>query len=414
MQFKAPSGELIKAFLPKIDECRPKQSKARLNKLLSFIYNDLFEADRYVSKRINSNCLKAQIHRLNDDSKKPKIYFSRFFPKHIREYINTTEKHQLIYNCDIDGRKISIYFTIFSEDELGNLDEYDKYAKFMYMWLYICGLYSLKKCAKTLDIYIYLTPFTKSLPETSTSTLGPDHVNTAFTLACAPNSEMVIFRSEEWMKVFIHETFHTYGLDFSSHDSHIIKKSVQDIFPIDSEFNVEEAYAETWSRIINSAFCSYNSLVNKKDTKTFFLYMDFSLRMERIFSLYQCEKVLRFMGLTYDDLHSSKEKSAYLRKNFYREKTNVFAYYVLTAVFMDNYLGFLQWCDDNNTAFMQFNCTHKNMENFSKYIEDNYDSKSFKSGLECVGKIGRRKGSKKTDELATLLKTTRMSVIDTI
>ena len=414
MQFKAPSGELIKSFLPKIDECGPKQSKTRLNKLLSLIYNDLYESDLYMSSRIDSSCLKAQIHRVDNNSKKPKIYFSRFFPKHVREYIKTTEKHQLVYSCDIDGRKISIYFTIFSEDELANLDEYDKYAKFMYMWLRICGLYSLKKCAKTLDVYIYLTPFMKFLPEADTSTLGPDNVNTAFTLACSPNSEMVIFRREEWMKVFIHETFHTYGLDFSSHDSNIIKKSVKEIFPIDSEYNIEEAYAETWARIINSAFSSYNSLVDKKDTKTFFLYMDFSLRMERLFSLYQCEKVLRFMGLTYDDLHSSEEKSAYLRGNFYREKTNVFAYYVLTAVFMDDYLGFLQWCEDNNTAFMQFNSTHRNMEKFSKFIEDNYDSESFKSGLKCVGKIGRRKRAKKSDKLETLLRTTRMSIIDTV
>jgi len=414
MQFKAQSGELIKSFLPKIDECRPKQSKTRLNKLLLLIYNDLYESDRYVSERIDSNCLKAQIRRLDNDSKKPKIYFSRFFPKHVREHIKTTEKHQLVYSCDIDGRKISIYFTIFSEDELADLDKYDEYAKFMYMWLYVRSLYSRKKCAKTLDIYIYLTPFTKSLPDTNTSTLGPDNVNTAFTLACSPNSEMVIFRREEWKKVFIHETFHTYGLDFSSHDSNIIKKSVSEIFPIDSEYDIEEAYAETWARIINSAFCSYNSLVDKKDTKTFFLYMDFSLRIERLFSLYQCEKVLRFMGLTYEDLHSSEEKSAYLRGNFYREKTNVFAYYVLTAVFMDNYLGFLQWCSDNNTAFMQFNCTHKNMEKFSEFIEDNYDSETFKSGLECVKKIGRRKRGKKSDKLATLLQTTRMSIIDTV
>ena len=153
---------------------------------------------------------------------------------------------------------------------MADLDKYDEYAKFMYMWLYVCSLYSRKKCAKTLDIYIYLTPFTKSLPDTNTSTLGPDNVNTAFTLACSPNSEMVIFRREEWKKVFIHETFHTYGLDFSSHDSNIIKKSVSEIFPIDSEYDIEEAYAETWARIINSAFCSYNSLVDKKDTKTFF------------------------------------------------------------------------------------------------------------------------------------------------
>jgi hypothetical protein len=414
MQFKAPSGDLIKQFLPKIDECRTKQSKTRLNKLLSIIYNDLCEGDSYVSSRIGSGCLKAQIHRLNNDSKKPKIYFSRFFPKHVREYIKTTEKHQLVYNCDIKGRKISIYFTIFSEDELANLEEYDRHAKFIYMWLYVCSLYSRKECAKTLDIYIYLTPFTKTLPSTNTSTLGPDNVNTAFTLACSPNSEMVIFRSEEWKKVFIHETFHSYGLDFSSHDSLDVKDSVKKIFPIDSEYNIEEAYAETWARIINSAFSSYDSLDDKKDVKTFQLYMDFSLRMERLFSLYQCDKVLRFMGLTYEDLHGSEEKSAYLRGNFYREKTNVFAYYVLTAVFMNDYLGFLQWCSDNNTSFMQFNCTHKNMENFSEFIEDIYDSESFKSGLKCVGSIGRRKRSKKTDKIDTLLETTRMSIIDTV
>ena len=84
MQFKAQTGELIKSFLPKIDECRTKQSKTRLNKLLLLIYNDLYESDRYVSECIDSNCLKAQIHRLDNDSKKPKIYFSRFFPKHVR------------------------------------------------------------------------------------------------------------------------------------------------------------------------------------------------------------------------------------------------------------------------------------------------------------------------------------------
>lgn len=120
------------------------------------------------------------------------------------------------------------------------------------------------------------------------------------------------------------------------------------------------------------------------------------------------------MGLTYDDLHGSEERSAYLRKNLYREKTNVFAYYVLTAVFMNNYFGFLQWCSDNNTAFMQFNGTHRNMEKFSKFIEDNYDNETFKSGLECVRKIGRRKRSKKSDKIDMLLQTTRMSVIDTV
>jgi hypothetical protein len=249
----------------------------------------------------------------------------------------------------------------------------------------------------------------KFLPNSSTSTLGESEVNTAFTLQCAPNGEMVIFRSEEWFKVFIHETFHTYGLDFNTNDSPLAKERVKALFPIDSDYNIEEAYAETWARILNCAVSSYDSLNDKKDTKTYLLYMDFSLKIERLFSLYQCDKVLRFMGLTYKDLCGDGERSAYLRKNFYREKTNVFAYYILTAIFMNDYGGFLKWCATNNIAFMRFNNTHRNFDKFADFIEKEHNTKSLHDGLDSVKKIGRRR---KSSGVEGLINTTRMSIIE--
>ena len=56
------------------------------------------------------------------------------------------------------------------------------------------------------------------------------------------------------------------------------------------------------------------------------------------------------------------------------------------------------------------------MEKFSKFIEeDNYDSETFKSGLKCVAN-DRSVGSvvKIQINFATLLQTTRMSIIDTV
>ena len=50
-------------------------------------------------------------------------------------------------------------------------------------------------------MFFYLTPFRKWLPKEATVILGPPHVNSAFSSVCAPNSEIVMFRREEWLKV---------------------------------------------------------------------------------------------------------------------------------------------------------------------------------------------------------------------
>ena len=253
MQLSEESGKIIKLILPKLKECmtyriedknKNKLFKKSLNKMLTVLYNDILAGNNYVKHQLASDCMAASLKMLGPANKgpnKPEIYSSRFFPENIRKYIEETGKYQLTYQCSIKGRKITIYFTLFSEDDLTSLEKYDNYAHMMYTWLYICDLYSFKKCANTLSIYVYQTPFKKNLPEKTTTTLGTSHVNTAFTLNCAVNGEMVLFREEEWMKVFIHETFHSYGLDFGTYTAISIKSYVRNIFPIDSDFNIEGA-----------------------------------------------------------------------------------------------------------------------------------------------------------------------------
>ena len=421
MFIKKTSGEFINSFIPTFKKNKKSSPKSKeYNNILKILYNDIYTA--YINPR-KTSCKKSNLNKITikEVSKKPEMYNSntRFFPLEIKKYINENEKYQLIYNCKVGGRDIRIYFTLFKEDDLLELDKYTEYVNMMYMWLEICASYSMKHCANTLDIYIYQTPFSKTLPNLVSTTIGADNVNTAFTTWCSPKSEIVIYRDEEWFKVFIHETFHTYGLDFgiNNHISSNLQKTLQSLFPIDSDFDATEAYAETWARIINCAFCSFNSLGNKKEYTLFKDYMNFCIEFERIFSLYQCNKILNFMGLSYEDLHGDKERHAYLRKNLYRENTHVFAYYVLTSIFLNNYSGFLEWCYTHNPSLLQFNNTEPTINAFAEYIENNYNTPLFNASINNMNQLYNTFGNtldknKNKYKYKKLLTSSRMSMIE--
>lgn len=406
MEFNKDSAIIVKAIVSKFDECQPEKFseqtfKNNLSKLLAVLYNDIEEGYNYVENRRLSGCFKGRILR---EIVKPDIYDSSFIPNYIRKYIQENCHQQMEYSCRIEKHDICIRVMLFNNEEL---DKLDQYMKFVYTWLFICykysDKYSDKICADKLNIYLYLTPFKKYLPERLTDILDVENVNTALTLRCAPKGEIIIFRNEEWMKVFIHETFHSFGLDLSHHANNTLKEKVKNMFPIDSDFAISEAYAETWARIMNAAFTSYNSMKkSNRNKKDFALYMTFSLQTERLFALEQINKVLGFMGLNYEILCGNKESDAYLRKNLYREKTHVFPYYILCGVFMNNFYEFLLWCKNNNLKFLNFRET--NIDKFGKFIEENYQDETLLEGLKCQI-LKKRKNN-------FIVNTTRMSAIE--
>jgi hypothetical protein len=269
-------------------------------------------------------------------------------------------------------------------------------------------------------------------------------------MSCVPDGEIIIFREEEWFKVFIHETFHAYGLDFGIKDPKKLFSVLRKTFPIKSDFDVNEAYTETWARIINCALYSFFSLDNRKDTviskEQFLLYTDFSLQLERIFAIYQMNKVLNFMGLNYKDLYEMNERSSYFREQLYKENTHVFGYYILTSIFLNGYRQFITWCHANNVVmgannvvmgannvvmgannvvmgannvvmgannvnanngFMKFNCEDKSFQKIGEYIKSTYKDKELSRAIEAVQKLKIN-----TNKYKELLYTTRMSVID--
>ena len=374
------------------------------------LFHDLLEADKYIKNTLITTTAYTSAEQTPSLSNN-----SRFFPKAIRKYIKATPYSLTKYSCQIKGRENHVYFYAFNKEEEDKEREKDKIEilknkkeqiHLLFTWLYICIKYAEQKCAKELNIHIYLTPFKKTLPDKKTTVLSAEHVNTAFTYCCKPAGDITIFRAEEWFKVFLHESFHAYNLDFGlAPDSTALRKIMDSAFPVKSDYNINEAYTETWARIINCALFSFASLKKRDKTlDTFFTYMDFCLQLERLFSLYQMNKILNFMGLSYSDISSSQ---AFLKQHLYKEDTHVFGYYILTALFLQDYKAFMQWCLLNNSDknLMKFQCHSESFRKMGTYIQRIYTDPTLLR-LNAVLQTLPTKPS------ADLTKTTRMAMID--
>jgi hypothetical protein len=131
-----------------------------------------------------------------------------FIPREIQLYIEQT----YLWEFRVAARHIKLYISV-ARGEVAPAHEATKVAE----WLNIAATAAPAECSAEMDIYIYLTDLKKELPTRADGgAVREKHANTAFTTSCRKNTEIHLFRREEWLKVFIHETFHAMGLDFSA------------------------------------------------------------------------------------------------------------------------------------------------------------------------------------------------------
>ena len=423
MQFSNTSQEYFNFFIEHFNKCiiKNKESEQKIqNKIFNKLFLDIREADKYV-KTLNAfdNCLSGIV--LDIKSKKglafPSTYSNDYFPQEIRKVIETKTVNKILYYCVLNERKITLTFFTFKNET--NFAIYDKYAKQVFMLIAILTHYSSSECSKSLNIFIYLTDFKRIIPDNNYTILGSYNVNGGFTTTCDKNSEIVVYRKEEWFKVLIHETFHNLGLDFSKMNTNQFHSKIKQLFPINSKFNIFESYCEFWARILNSAFCSYNVIDNKNDKDAFKTFLDFFIQIERLFSLFQCNKILNFLGISYQNLYETDNGSHIARENLYKEKTNVFAYYIVTAFLLDNYVNVINWCNKNNLSCFKFNNSQRNLDLFYNLIENSYKRNEFLKNLMCVSNYASKlnKKTNKNNKLANnqinnIFKTTRMTIME--
>jgi hypothetical protein len=241
-----------------------------------------------------------------------------------------------------------------------------KYLYFIKLVLWMCVKSATKQHDK-IDIKIILTPISKTYP---TVPIEPSSINSGQT---DPNkNEIIIFRKEEWLKVFIHECFHLFCLDFCDVQFNAVPL-FKKMYHIDSEFLIFESFTELWARTINVSIISYHT----KDNITYEEYEELvkiNLQVERIYCIAQMNHVLNNMGYTYEDL-------IYFKKPILQEKTNFFCYYVLSGVLFYYYDDTMKWFMKNN-SFVQFSKSKVHL--FFQFIKQIHNRPDF---LQFIKKI---------------------------
>jgi hypothetical protein len=250
----------------------------------------------------------------------------------------------------------------------------------IYMWLSIATsfLHKNTKCSKIVNIYLFLTDHKKILPTNEQTNISYINVNTAFTTGCIDSeTSIMVYREEEWFKVFMHETMHNLGLDFNEKNSPHINALIHQTFPISvPDIRLYETYAEMWANIMNILFVVYfTDIPAKKGRLPIVRWTQLftkRLYLEQLFSLFQATKILVYHKMKYSDLFVA-EKAV-----MYTENTQMFCYYILKCIWIMNINSFLEFCVlQHGGPSLKFYLSQYNIEKYVKSLVKNAKSDVF-------------------------------------
>ena len=373
-------------LIPHINELKQHNQKKKIYKnILRIFFLQLLKANEaYISQKHNMQIIHKPVENIHDITLKEIGEKSLFFPKEIANYISYKTEFQSSFQFKIRKQKFSIsfYSYAFHLQDGDHFKNIEGYFRKIYMWFHLIMLYKRNtiKCGNTINVYIFLTPFKKVLPISNAIILGPSHVNSGLTRNCnLNNSNITIYRCDEWFKVLCHETFHHFNLDF--HDANIlqVQNELSKLFNIRSNYLLYESYCEFWALLWNSMFTSFsyaNNSFEKFHQKYFQIIED-----EKLFSCFQLAKVMNHNTLHYSNLINNKNTK------LYKEESNVFAYYVIKTILLDNDDSFLKLLNNNNKNLLRFETTQDNIVMFCKFIEKHYKDIQFRKKIEVFEKI---------------------------
>lgn len=302
-----------------------------------------------------------------------------YIPYKVYSYIREKSEFCIHFNTVIHGRQVSLHFITFPESHISvcsknnnwsstrgassylcasEIAMYQLYAYKVFIWLTIVTSLSDRECSeKSLNVYFYMTPFKKQRPSQGATgedaVLSAIHVNTGLTRNCETDGEIVVYRTEEWFKVFIHESMHNFNMDFIDQDLHDANERLRRTFCIPhGDILLFETYTETWARIINTMFVSYfqQSPSSSVTQAHFIRTVREKLMQNAMFYVYQVVKVLDIMKLRYAHITIQSPENMEVCRKQYIEDTNVYAYYILGGVLSAYALPFISWCCQHNLA----------------------------------------------------------------
>lgn len=273
-----------------------------------------------------------------------------YIPREIRSVIEEHPVHQEVFSFFIEKRRFHVALILPTIDPSDPHEYFQDAIQKIYIWLYVITPVIHSGCSDTMDIHIFFTDKKKKLSKIKREPLGEIHVNTAFTTSCKPSTKVHVYRKEEWFKVFMHETFHNLGLDFSAMNESISNDIILAHFPIQAPGGIRlyESYCEIWAEIFKTVFVSYSSSKHRPSTKVILDKIERMLHEEMLFSTFQCVKILNHYDMTYEQLtniHCPVSKNA--RAN-YKEDSYILSYYIMKCILFSQYNKFIDWCKEHN------------------------------------------------------------------
>jgi len=381
MKFSNNTNKIIKCLLKdeiKYNVKTSNKSAYKFNKHFFNLIGDAFKEVDELKHRIQKTIIDI---KSIDDIPNTSLFNSHFVPNPIKEYIMTQFKSYIQLTLFYKKMNIKVIIPL-TNDDFNRLDEFEEYTRIIFAW-FILALKHSTMNVKSLNLYLFMSEIDKKLPESNIEILEPLNCNSAVTTACNTNGEILIYRKEEWLKVLIHETMHVLCLDFSGMEYEELKTNIRNLFPIESDFLISETYSEFWANTMNNYILSYVLMDDVPSMDMFNKFNDFFTYYEKMFSLIQAIKILNHMGLTYEDLYSKKELSIEKRK-LYKEKTNVFVYYILKAILLYHKEEFILWCEKSNDNIINFIKTPENFKSFFEFIRKHMNKSNMVRDLNNV------------------------------
>ena len=348
------------------------------------MYDNIVDAKQDFKKTRVKNF---NIHEITSQTQipKPPSFHSHFFPDNIIQSIDATTSHTMSFEYTISKRTVNVQLVFMDKNSISEIEQqYTQYVEMIYIITHMLNNYSSIECGQNLSLYIYLTDFKKNVPMSSLEEFDTKHVNTAYSDICTTNSHIVIYRNEELLKVLIHELFHNYGLDFSRVKYTKMKERMLELFPIKTDCELTESYAEFFGEIINVSITTFY-LDDSVKLSTYIKNAHYLLFYEQLFSLVQSVKILHKIGLEYENLYLHDEISKTLRNNmYYSEKTNVFCYYIVKNILLFNCPEFITFCTKRNLQLLDFRKTDATMDLFYEFVKEHHNDKKF---IRIINKI---------------------------
>lgn len=414
MPYTKNSENLIEYFLNDMSlflKKRTIKQQSKTDDILKMIHKDILITDKYVSFLQKKNKITFKIKEIININQleKQELLNSKFIDESVYSYIIDNVKGIFTLETTISNLNVKINLALFQKKDFNNLKRLENVLLHALKIVRVCNLYNTQETVKTLDIFLFLTPMLKIVPKNSIEILGPNQCNSAVTYACSSSGELLIYRKEEWKKTLIHELFHSLCLDFSMANYGKLQKNIKKLFNIKSELLISETYCEFWATILNSSFCAFSFLKDKSNAEDFILFVEFSILIEKIFSLFQVVKALDFMGLKYETLIKKDKISESYRNILFKEKTNFFCYYILKFILLQYSDEFLTWCHINNNNTLRFDTSEILFRKFYLFIQKYYKTKfilkNFKKMEKKILTFDKKKDKK-------ILQTMMMTICD--